>query len=60
MKLKGKGVKVPNSLRKGDMYLIIKVIIPTKLDRSQKALIKELNDTDLNNETEIKKFNKYL
>ena len=60
LKLKGKGVKVPNSLRKGDMYLIIKVIIPTKLDRSQKALIKELNDTDLNNETEIKKFNKYL
>lgn len=60
LKLKGKGVKVPNSLRKGDMYLIIKVIIPTKLDRSQKALVKELNDTDLNNETEIKKFNKYL
>ena len=60
LKLKGKGVKVPNSLRKGDMYLIIKVIIPTKLDRSQKALIKELNDTDLNNETEMKKFNKYL
>ena len=60
LKLKGKGVKIPNSLRKGDMYLIIKVIIPTKLDRSQKALVKELNDTDLNNETEIKKFNKYL
>ena len=60
LKLKGKGIKVPNSLRKGDMYLIINVIIPTKLDRKQKQLFKDLSKTDLDESSEFKKFNKYI
>lgn len=60
LKLKGKGVKGVNSLRKGDLYVIIDVIIPTKLTREQKKLIEELRKTDLENESEIKKFKQYL
>lgn len=60
LKLKGKGVKIPGSLRKGDMYLIINVVTPTKLDRKQKKLLKELSETGLDKQDEFKKFNKYL
>ena len=60
LKLKGKGIKVPNSLRKGDIYLIMNVVIPTKLDRKQKQLFKDLAKTDLDNDSEFKKFNKYI
>lgn len=60
LRLKGKGVKDPNSSRKGDMYVILKVITPTKLDRKQKDLLKQLDDTELDNSSEFKQFNKYL
>ncbi len=60
LKLRGKGVKVPNSIRKGDMYVITKIIIPTKLDRNQKKLFKELSETDLDNNSEFKEYKKYL
>ncbi len=60
LKLKGKGIKVPNSLRKGDMYVILNVIIPTKLNRKQKKLIEELRETDLDDEPVFKNFKKHL
>ncbi len=60
LRLKGKGVKDPNSSRRGDMYIILKVVIPTKLDRKQKQLLQELDDTELDNSSEFKRFNKYL
>ena len=60
LKLKGKGIKSVNSLRKGDMYVIINVVIPSKLSREQKKLIEELKKTDLENDLEIRKFNQYL
>ena len=60
LKLKGKGVKIPGSLRKGDMYLVVKVITPTKLDRSQKKLLKELSESNLENSEEFKKYKKFL
>ena len=60
LKLKGKGVKSVNSRFTGDMYAVINVVVPTKLSRKQKDLIKELDETDLESETEIKKFKKYL
>lgn len=47
MRLRGKGVENVNSKRKGDMYVITKVIIPEKLDRNQKRLFEELSNTDL-------------
>ncbi len=60
VKLKGKGVKVANSLRKGDLYVIFHVITPTKLSREQKRLLEELDKTNLENDSEIKSFKKYL
>lgn len=59
-KLKGKGLKVPNSLRKGDMYVVINVIMPTKLTREQKKLLEELSKTDLETNQEFKDFAKNL
>lgn len=46
LKLRGKGLP-GNAFTKGDMYVIINVIIPNKLDRNQKELFKELADTKL-------------
>ncbi len=60
LKLKGKGIKVPNSLRKGDLFVILNVVTPTKLDRKQKKLIEELANTDLENDSIFKNFKKYL
>ena len=60
LKLKGKGVKQVNDRFTGDLYAVINVIVPTKLSRNQKDLVKELSETDLESETEFKKFRKYL
>lgn len=60
LKLRGKGIKAPDSFRKGDMIVILKVVIPTKLDKTQKKLFKELEETNLNSSSEFKEFNKYL
>ena len=59
-RLKEKGVPVVNSSRIGDMYIIVKVIVPTKLDRKQKDLFTKLQNTDLDNTDPIKKFKKFF
>lgn len=60
-RLRDKGVQdVSSSRRKGDMYVIIKVLIPNKLSREQKDLIQKLNKTDLDRDNILKKFNKHL
>jgi len=59
-KLKGKGLKVPNSLRKGDQYVIVKVMVPNKVTREQKKLFESLASTDLDNNAEFKEFKKHL
>ncbi|HAB66047.1 MAG TPA: molecular chaperone DnaJ [Firmicutes bacterium] len=60
LRLKGKGVKDPTRNRKGDMYVVLEVIIPTKLDRKQKELFNELSKTDLETDSSFKNFRKYL
>lgn len=60
LKLKGKGVKSPNSLIKGNMYVVVNIITPTKLSREQKKLLEALNNTELDNTTEFKKFNNFV
>ena len=42
------------------MYVITKVIIPTKLSRDQKKLFEQLNDTNLEDSIEFKKYKEYL
>ena len=59
VKLRGKGIDDEKLGKKGDTYVIYNVIIPTKLDKEQKKLIKSLDNTDLDNEEAFKRFNKY-
>jgi len=59
VKLRGKGIDDEKLGKKGDTYIIYNVIIPTKLDKTQKKIIKELSKTDLNNEEQFKTFEKY-
>ena len=59
-KLKQKGIADVNNKRKGDLYIIIKVIIPDKLSKEQKKLIEDLAKTDLDNNYEIKKMEEYI
>jgi len=42
------------------MYVVVDVIIPTKLTKKQKDLLNELSKTDLDNESEFKEFKKSL
>ncbi|MDD3241407.1 MAG: molecular chaperone DnaJ [Bacilli bacterium] len=57
-RLKGKGVDNASNRHKGDMYIILKVITPSKLTKEQKKLIDQLAKTDLDVEV-IKKFDKF-
>jgi len=50
-RLKGKGVPYINSSRKGDLYVQVKVIVPTNLSKKQKDLLNKLADTNLTNES---------
>ena len=59
-RLRGKGVEDVHSSRKGDMYVVIKVMIPRKINREQKKLLEQLADTDLTNADETKIIEKYL
>lgn len=59
-RLRGKGVESVHSMRKGDMYVILKVVTPKKLSREQKKLIDQLSKTDLEEGSEFKKIKEYL
>ncbi len=56
MRLRGKGVENINTGRKGDMYVITKIIIPEKLTREQKRLFEELDETELDNSKYFKTY----
>ena len=60
LRLRSKGIENVNSKRKGDMYVITKVIIPEKINREQRKLFEQLQDTELDNTSFIKKFKKFL
>ena len=60
LRVKGKGVPYINSSKVGDLYIILDVVTPTKLDKNQKRLFEELSKTDLENNDKFKKFNKYF
>lgn len=59
LRLKGKGVEDVQSYRKGDMYVVVKVVIPDKISRDQKKLFEELDKTNLET-NEFKKIREYL
>ncbi len=58
-RIRGKGIKDVNYNSYGDLYIVIKVVTPKKLNREQKKLIEELNKTNLEDK-EIIKYNKFL
>ncbi len=59
VKLRGKGIDDEKLGKKGDTYIIYNVIIPTKLDRKQKKIIKDLSETPLDDEEAFKTFKRY-
>ncbi len=59
-RLKGKGISGVNSFGKGDMYVIIDVVIPTKLSKDQKKLFEQLSKTDLEDGNQFDKLRKYI
>lgn len=58
-RLKGKGAPNVQYKGKGDMFVVIKVVTPTKLDKTQKELIKNLSLTDLEDD-KFKAYNNFL
>ncbi|MDD4718723.1 MAG: molecular chaperone DnaJ [Bacilli bacterium] len=59
-RLKGKGIEDVNYRNKGDMYVILKVLVPKKLTKEQKRLFEQLNKTNLENDEDFKKIRKHL
>lgn len=60
LRLRGKGIENVNTKRKGDMYAVVKVIMPEKLTKEQKSLFESLANTELDNSAVIKKYKKFL
>jgi len=58
-RLKGKGIEDLHTGSKGNMYVVINVVIPDKIDKKQKKLFEELNGTNLKT-SEFKRIEDYL
>ena len=59
-RVKGKGINNEATHRKGDLYIILKIVTPKKLSKDQKKLLEELNKTNLEDDNDIKKFKKFV
>ena len=57
---KDKGVENVSAKRKGDMYVIVNVTIPTKLSKEQRKVFEELKDLEKPNNSIFNKFKKYF
>lgn len=58
-RIKGKGLKTPTRKTAGDLYVVLKVAIPKKIDRKQKKMIEDLNKTNLKTQ-DFELYEKYL
>lgn len=45
VRLRGKGISSPRTGRKGDQYVRVKVLVPTKLSRKQKEILEEFENS---------------
>lgn len=59
-RIKGKGIKNEATREKGDMYIVLKIVTPKKLTKEQKKLLEELDKTNLEDDNNIKNFNKFV
>lgn len=58
-RIKGKGVTDIQTGRKGDMYIVLDVVIPKKLTREQKVLFEKLSTTNFD-DSRLKRIKEYL
>ncbi len=58
-RIKGRGIKRPRARTAGDLYVILNVVTPTKLDRNQRKLFEELSKTNLKT-SDFDTYEKYL
>ncbi len=59
-RLKGKGIENVRSGVRGNMYVVLKIIVPKKLSKEQKKLFESLSSTDLESSIEFKRIKDYL
>ena len=60
LRIKGRGVPIINTSKRGDLYILLNVVMPTKLDRKQRKLFEELSETSLDDHDKFKRFRKYF
>ena len=60
LRVKGRGVPYQGSTKRGDLYIVLEVVMPSKLDKKQKKLLEELAETNLDTSDKFKRFNKYF
>ncbi len=59
-RIKGKGIENPRNGSKGNMYVILRIIVPKKLSREQKKLLEKLSETELESGSDFKKIRDYV
>ena len=59
-RLKGKGIGNPRTGAFGNMYVILRIIVPKRLSRDQKKLFESLSSTDLESGNDFKKIRDYV
>ncbi len=59
-RLKNKGVNAVNAFGKGDMYVILNVVIPKKINREERKLFEKIAEHENKNEGSFKKIDEYL
>lgn len=59
-RLKGKGVESVRTGQKGNMYVVLNIVIPDKLSKEQKKLFEQLSQTDLETSKEFKTLKDYI
>ncbi len=58
LRVRGKGMPNVHNGRPGDLYITLNLILPTKLNRTQKDLFNELSKTELDDNEAFKRFEK--
>lgn len=58
LRVRGKGIANVHTGRPGDLYVILKLVLPNKLTKTQKELFNELSRTELDDNEAFKRFTK--
>jgi molecular chaperone DnaJ len=58
LRVRGKGIANVHTGKPGDLYIVLKLILPTKLSKTQKELFNELSKTDLDDNEAFRRFEK--